>query len=225
MVDVEAGIAFWVLSKDFETKAVAMAPAGSSCYLFQDLRRTSLFSFLLPLDQIADSWKPVREGKLETLEAGPVSIQMQGLPFSGNDQKEIRSSLTKQLQDRGFTIQSNAPMTLSLRVKRGTTRKAEIREFGESHFSDPDEIVDYTPTTCEIELTHGENRIWQRAAFNSPSGVFRPKENESSQQAMNRLCQPKASFFSQVVLPKPGLMLPGGKTSVGASRLTANGLQ
>ncbi len=230
LVDIESGMVFWKLSKGTNTEAVAMAPAGNSCYLHQDLMRAnplvSLYSFLLPLDQISERWETFRKENLVSLEAGPISIQMQGLPFSGAEQEAIRSSLTKQLRERGFTIQPNAPMTLSLRVETGTSSQAEIRDFGENRFvTDPDEIVTFTPTSCEVELKQGETLLWKRARRNSPTAVFIPKENESSQQVVNRMCQPSASFFSNLRLPKPGLLLPGGKNHIGGCNLTTRGLQ
>ena len=230
LVDVESGMVFWKLSKEMEIGAVAIAPAGNSCYLYQgrmpaDPRR-SLYSFLLPLDLISERWEAFRKENLVSLEAGPISIQMQGLPFSGAEQEAIRLSLTRQLQERGFTIQPNAPMALSLRVERGTSSQAEIRDFGENRFiTDPDEIVSFTPTSCEVELKQGEALLWRRARRNSPTAVFIPKENESSQQAIDRMCQPSASFFLNLQLPRPGLLLPGGKSHIGACRLTARGLQ
>jgi len=230
LVDIESGMVFWKLSKGINIEAVAIAPAGNSCYLNQDVTRAnplvSLYSFLLPLDQISERWEAFRKENLVSLEAGPISIQMQGLPFSGAEQEAIRASLTKQLQERGFTIQANAPMTLSLRVETGTSSQAEVRDFGENRFiTDPDEIVTFTPTSCEVELKQGETLLWRRARRNSPTAVFIPKENESSQQAMNRMCQPSADFFSNLRLPRPGLLLPGGKSHIGICKLTARGLQ
>lgn len=230
LVDIESGMVFWKFSGGTSVQTVAIAPAGNSCYLYEDVMRhdpqVSLCSFLLPLDQISERWEAFRKENLVLLEAGPISIQMQGLPFSRDEQEAIRSSLTKQLQERAFTIQANAPMTLSLRVETGTSEQAEVRDFGENRFTtDPDAVVTYTPTSCEARLTQGETLIWKRYRLNSPTAVFIPKESESSQQAVNRMCQPSASFFSDLRLPRPGLLLPGGKSHIGGCNLTARGLQ
>lgn len=230
LVDVESGMVFWKLSREMNVEAVAIARAGNSCYLHQDRALgkpvVSLYSFLLPLDQISEHWEAFRKQNLVSLEAGPISIQMQGLPFGGAEQESIRSSLTKQLQERGFTIQPNASMTLSLHVETGTATQAEIRDFGENRFiTDPDEIVTFTPTNCRVELKQGETLLWRQVRRNSPTAVFIPKENEASQQAVNRMCRPRASFFSNLRLPRPGLLLPGGKSHIGGNHLTARGLQ
>jgi hypothetical protein len=101
LVDIEVGLGYWGVSKDIHVKAIAIVPAGNSCYLFQDDQQAeSLFSFTLPLDQIENSWKQVSRGKMVTLEPGPVSLEIEGLPFSASEQARIRSSLTRQLQER-----------------------------------------------------------------------------------------------------------------------------
>ncbi len=188
-------------------------------------QKSGVFPFQLSTARIRQQWDAFDKSTLVKLDPGPVAIQMQQLPFSPAEQQEIRAALAKQLQENGFTVQETAPLTLILQVQVGKTETAEVREFGESPFSAADATVTYTPTTSQIRLVRGETLLWKELSANSPVGSFHVKENESCQQAVDRICRPNTAFFTMVQLPAPGLLLPDSKRQLGAWKLTGSGLQ
>jgi hypothetical protein len=216
---------YWRLATDLITTGVSIAPAGSSCYLFKDREQAVAVSFVPPVDKIARAWESFDKSALVKLEPCPVSIQMQGLPFGPGEQQKIHSSLAKQLQSEGFTLEQGASTVFSLRVERRPAKQSQVREFGAPRINNPGETVTYTPTVCSIQLTRDGTVLWSQSRLNSPFTVFDCEENETSQQAVNRICQPTPNFFFTVRLPKPGFLMPEGEPYLGGTSFTANGIQ
>lgn len=224
VVDTELGVTFWAFSTEQFVDAVSIAPAGNLGYFYKDMERSGLFSCRLPVDTMAQRWDAFDKSTLVKVEAGPVSIQMQGLPFSDSEQQQIREALTEQLEKSGFTVEANASMKLTLRVERGKTQQGEVRELGKGLFDASDATISYTPTSSEIKLTIGERVLWKQSGFDSPVGHFDKREDETYQQAVDRHCRPRAAFFVGAELPRPGLLLPDAKPNLGGWRLTGKGL-
>ena len=223
LVDVRLGLSVWKLEKDHAVKS--LVPGGSTTfwYLFHDQTQSRLLPIVLPPSSVAEACARYQPADLDWLEPGPISLDLAGLPFSPSEQQQIRASLASRLEGHGYKVQAGAPLVVSAKVERAKTKTIGVREWFKSRFGQPDATITYTPTRCHVKIVRGDQVLWQRSRSNDVPSTIHLKKNETPQQAADRCCRPKPEFFSQARLPKRGALLPGGKTSLGSSRLTVDG--
>ncbi len=199
MVSSGAG-RFWIVTKDKITP-IRLAPQE--------------------LDRLTDKFDP---DELLILKPGAVVAIEIELPFSQAEKQAIRDLLCKQLEDKGVTVDDSAGLKLIAKVKKGQRQSSEMTSFTDPLGIRGTEKIGYTPNTSTIALQRGEAVLWQKSRTDTVTGILTLKENESAQQAANRVCKPKPGFFKTIELPAYLAALPGDQP-LGVSRITSAGIQ
>ena len=191
---------------------------------FWIVTKTKLVPVKLPHKKLTKLTGNLDPEELLVLKPG-VSVGLElNLPFRPNEQKEIRDTLTAQLEGAGVTIGNSADYQLKLTVKKGKRQTTEMSGFHDPFGRRGTQKISFTPNTCHIALTRGDAVLWQKSATYSAGGIIHLNEGESAQAAATRLCQPKPGFFTNVKIPPFIAVLPGNKP-LGVSSITNAGLQ
>lgn len=151
-----------------------------------------------------------------------VSLEL-NLPFTRQEQDQIRDRITGTLQNNGVTIRKNAKLKLVLTVIKGKQEKAEMSSITDPFGRRGTESIKYTPQIGSITLAKGGVDVWRVSRQFGPMGMIQLKRGESAQAAARRLCKPSPSFFESVRIPKYIGQLPGGKP-LGQSTISENGI-
>lgn len=223
LVDTRLGTAVWKIEKEPAVKTLAPGGGSTFWYLVHDKDRSRLAPVVLPPPAVAEACARYKPADLEWIEPGPIALDLAGLPFGPAEQQQIRESLVRQLEGHGYKVQDGAPLVLSAKVEREETKTVGVRDWFKSHFGPPDATVTFTPTRSQLKIARMGQVVWQRGSFHGLPPTIHLNENETPQQAADRYCTPKAEFFAKARLPKRAALLPGGKTSLGSTRLTAEG--
>lgn len=141
--------------------------------------------------------------------------------LDGGEQQKVREALAKRVADAGLKVEDNAAITLQAAVENKGTEQMTFREFGS--FGEKDVTV--TKYLSSVAFQVNGQTAWQAAAMATPHFVNR-NENESIEQAIQRVNKPNYAYFQSVGIPtyvmKP---LPNNQATLGLSNVTASGLR
>ncbi|MDA7928720.1 SHD1 domain-containing protein [bacterium] len=151
-----------------------------------------------------------------------VSLDLK-LPFTRQEQDQIRDRITRTLENNGVSIRNNAKLKLVLTVIKGKQEKAEMSSITDPFGRRGTESIKYTPQICSITLVKDGVDVWRTSRRFGPMGMIQLKRGESAQAAAKRLCKPSPSFFESVRIPKYIGQLPSGKP-LGQSTISEQGV-
>ncbi|MDB4370469.1 SHD1 domain-containing protein [Mariniblastus sp.] len=151
-----------------------------------------------------------------------VSLELD-LPFSRQEQDQIRDRITRTLQDNGVTIRNNAKLKIVLAIIKGKQEKAEMSSITDPFGRRGTESIKYTPQIGSVTLIKEGVDVWKTSRRFGPMGMIQLKKGESAQAAAKRLCKPSPLFFESVRIPKYIGQLPSGKP-LGQSTISEKGI-
>lgn len=146
------------------------------------------------------------------------------MPIPPNEQKQIRDRMVSNLQANGISIGSGSDLRIVASIKKGKQESAEMSDFRDPLGRFGTQKITYTPNYAKVEILVNGKSVWRKSRRFGPGGMIHMNQNESAQQAANRLCQPDAGFFKGIEFPKFFAQLPGGKP-LGESVITEQGIQ
>ncbi len=226
LVDIELRTVLWQYTKDFRSSPLVAAAGGQFWYAVKGNEDNSrLISVKLPHADLDDLTAKMDPDELLVFKPGARVALKIDLPFPPDEQKAIYDEYVKQLEASGVTVDDKANLVLKAFTERGKEDTISLRNIRSPRFGGEGEKVTFTPTISRITLTNGDRQLWAKSISHGPSGIIRLQQDETSQQAVDRLCQPNAGFFRSMLLPKYLALLPDGKANLGSSQLSATGLQ
>ena len=227
LVDVELRTIVWQYTKDPRSSPLVSNAGGQFWYAIKghdDGGR--LVSVKLPQAGLDDLTTKMDPDELLVFKPGARVALKIDLPFPPDEQKAIHDRFVEQLEASGVTVDDKAEIVLKAFTERGKEDTISLRNIRSPRFGGEGEKVSFTPTIASITLTKGEQKLWAKTITHGPVGmIIRLQSDETSQQAVDRLCQPNPGFFHSTVLPKYLALLPEGKANLGTSVLSNTGLK
>ena len=145
------------------------------------------------------------------------------LPFQPTEQKKIRDKFSDMLQKNGVTVNQSGSLRLVATVTKQKQETKTMSDFFSGPFARGGQKVTYTPHLASLSLEQDGKVLWSKKQRFAPGGVVSLNQGESAQQAVNRVSQPRSSFFTSAVMPKHLAVLPGGKP-LGSSTINESGV-
>jgi len=157
--------------------------------------------------------------QLRVLKPGTSVALKLDLPFDDGECAGIESKLEQQLKRMGVSIDPNSELSLIADVVAGENQTSEIHgqrdRFGRPRRPQP---ISFTPHTSSVRIQRAEQTLWQRSASYLATPFIRPQENETLQEAADRVCEPTVEFFTALEIPTDLKALPP-EISLGESTL------
>jgi WD40 repeat protein len=190
-------------------------------YVFAEMGNESMA--LLPFDLPHAAVKPVSDSELVLKPGDEVSIQMElsidlGVDAQGNP-VSVQDQLTAALKEAGFKVVDHSEKKLIARTLSGETKEIEYRMFGAGFRT---EKANYAQRVLELELIVDGESVWKRRRVMDAPFHLQLKENETVDQALNRVLTADTGFFRSTV---PSRILPAAAEKARTSTLSINGLQ
>jgi hypothetical protein len=176
------------------------------------------------------------EGAVETLKSAmadrnffvvqpgtSVRIDVSGIADAAA-QQAAKEALQKKLTSSELVVADNASVILKASVENRGTEEQSYRSIGPgAGFGETKVTV--TKWASAVALLVDGKPAWETAMIATPHFVNSEK-NETIEQAIRRTNKPNYAFFESVGIPKY-VMRPGngGRTTLGASQITVNGLR
>lgn len=164
----------------------------------QSGRSRGLFSARLPHGAARAAADDLSADQLLVLKPGSeVTIRMQtNLPPA--EQQKAYQALKAKCEANSFTVASNSPLVLKATSKLGKPKEVTYRMFG----SFRNMTREVTPIQYTLELFENQREIWKTSGAGGPGFHISLKKNETIDNAIERLSQPNASFFTRVKIPR-----------------------
>ncbi|MFK7767552.1 MAG: SHD1 domain-containing protein [Mariniblastus sp.] len=219
LFDLKLGVSVW----KFKTEGSFFNPLfhmGQNTYLNNDGER-GLTPISLPLERIAGEADELEiEDSIVLKEGDDYRLEMD-TGFARSDLTKIEEHFEKQLGKRGITYNEESKNVFYLTVTESDEESAII-EMG----NDQTTTVRYTPTTCKVELEIEGDLKWEVVRENTFSGgALVGQQNESPQQAIERICKPKLTTFSGLQFPSRFVLFPNGSDVLGESTISSDGVE
>jgi WD40 repeat protein len=204
----------------YQHHAENVVPMGGRVwYVFGNHEAMAILPFQLPhgaVKPVADSelvLKPGDEVSIQTELSFDMGTDVQGNPVSVQDQ------LKQALDKAGFQVVDDSAKKLVARTMPGETKEIQYRMFGAGFQT---EKASYTQRVFELELVVDGESVWKRRRVMDAPYHLQLKENESVDQAINRVLAADVGFFRSTV---PSRILPTAAEKARTSTLSINGLQ
>lgn len=156
-----------------------------------------------------------------------IAVKM-NLPFPQKDQQKIYDNLVSKLTTNGIEVDPSSSTVLNCFTEKGKTQTREYQNrggFGRPFGGGGTQKVTFTPTICYMQIANGSDVLWKRAVSSGPGFMMFLQDGQTAQQAANKQSKPSPSFYLSAQIPKIYAQLPGGKSSLGTSQLTENGMK
>lgn len=222
LMDVELRATVW----EYETDDGTIARGANGQFWFvSDSRLTPI---QLPHKDLRERTAEFDPDDLLVLKPGAeVSIELES-DFAPSEQREIIAALKDRLKDKGIVVSEVADIQLVAQVKKQEKESVEVRPFfdpiGPFGQRSKTETITYTPNLATIEIQRNGRKFWGKLRRFGPAGVIHSQENESTQQAANRICKPNPDFFKNVEFPEYFAQLPSGE-ALGSSEISERGIR
>jgi len=167
-----------------------------------------------------------------------ISVELD-VEFEQDEILKIRHKVVEKLESRGLVIRDDAEILLTLKLTDQEEEKLTVssrripgvpaiprpRNFPGFPKEEPDETVTSRPKKGSITLKEGKRVLWGKTRVFGPfGGTLRQKENETAQQAIDRLCTADPRFFTNWKLPTNHARLPSGEP-LGTSTISDEGIR
>jgi WD40 repeat protein len=196
--------------------------AGRMWYVFAGGHANETMA-LLPFDLPHAAVKPVSDRELVLKPGDEVSVQTElsfdlGVDVQGNP-VSVQDQLNAALEEAGFKVVDNSEKKLIARTLSGESKEIAYRMFGAGFQT---QKASYTQRVFELELMVDGESVWKRRRVMDAPFHLQLKENESVDQALNRLLTADGGFFRSTV---PSRILPAAAEKARTSTLSINGME
>jgi hypothetical protein len=157
--------------------------------------------------------KPGDEVSVQTELSFDLGVDVQGNPVSVQDQ------LNAAVEEAGFKVVDNSEKKLIARTLSGESKEIAYRMFGAGFQT---QKASYTQRVFELELMVDGESVWKRRRVMDAPFHLQLKENESVDQALNRVLTADVGFFRSTV---PSRILPAAAEKARTSTLSINGME
>ena len=215
LIDVRLGVAVW------QYKSMSDPLCKLSNEHFWIASESALRPVRLPHKTMEDMTK-IEPDQLLVLKPG-VSVALRSdLTFDEQECNAINEAIEDQLKDMGVSIDQDSDLTLVASVVAGKKQSANMSSFHDPFGHRGQTKVTFTPHLSTISLQRGDQTLWKRSRNHSVLSSLHPRNNETLQEAADRICTPTPDFFSSCKLPRNLKTLPKeftvGESSLDQSR-------
>ncbi len=228
--DVERGVPIWT----YEGKPGSNAALGD--YLiagFAGEKSSSVLVTKIPHDEALRTAKEIDPNTAYAIKPGSsVSLQFQFGETPDDKRDAIEKALVKKVESVGWVLSEGAPNVILVKIEQGKQEEAEYYQsqgFGPifSPFrrpTGPSEKVSFRPWNHSL-IIQSEGKEVYKSMFTAtaPHGL-QSKQGETTQEAVNRACQPSPTYFANLMLP-PHLLKAQYQGGLGKSKLSGEGLR
>lgn len=233
LYDVERGVPMWTYEGDpkFQSTLANYIITG-----FGGENNSTVTVFRLPHEEALQTAKDLNPDQVYALVPGDsVSVHYQLGAAPANVQQEIRKAVEAKLAATGWKLTSNGQNKVEVKLEQGEQKEAEYytrRGFGPSFAppgfgprpSGPADKVQYRPWTHSLVIYVGGNDVYTSQYVRGAPQNLQTKDGESTQAAVNRICQPSPDYFKNLALP-PHLLKKEFQGGLGKSKITRTGIQ
>ncbi|MGM0487865.1 MAG: WD40 repeat domain-containing protein [Planctomycetota bacterium] len=161
-------------------------------------RSRGLFPVRLPDGAARAAADELSAHQLLVLKPGSeVTIRMQtNLPPA--EKQKAHQALKTKCEANGFTVVSNSSLVFRATSKLGEPKEVTYRMFGSFRKM----TREVTPILYTLELFENQRKIWKTSGSGGPGFHISLKKNETIDNAIERLSQPNATFFTRVEIPR-----------------------
>jgi hypothetical protein len=195
LVDVDRRLELWRFTNASTPSGVSAIYGGRLWFMSSALSPTSMLeSVALPTRQSLDAAERFTADDLLVLKPGTeVSIDLKG----EGDLYTGRQALTKQINENEFKIASKAPVRFVGEVRKLPAQSLRVRSSGGA-------ITDqeFNPRLVLLSIFVGKDLVWQRSSIFGPTGSVQVRENESIEQALERVTNADLTALATFELPR-----------------------
>ncbi|MAT72171.1 MAG: hypothetical protein CMJ58_21905 [Planctomycetaceae bacterium] len=205
----------------YEHSAQFVRGAGGKCWYFLDDRHSNQRA-LLPFSLPQPGVTPVPEDQLALAPGAQVALDLQlavSYNSDGDFRGDVEKKLTSDLERAGFVLTDGANATLVARLTPGETETVEYRTWGISRET---QSVSVTKQVYELELLVDGQSVWTRKSTQDSPHHLQLQENESINDAINRVMKPTTGYFGAGV---PARVVKQDEAERRKSEISLHGLQ
>ncbi|MCU0709134.1 MAG: SHD1 domain-containing protein [Pirellula sp.] len=233
--DVERGVPLWT----YEGNPSGKTTLGS--YLvtaFGGDKETATTVFRIPHEEAIRASKDLDPAKIFAIAPGDaVAVQYNLMNVPADQQQAIRTAVETKINDLGWRLSSSASNTIMIQVAQGKQEEAEYYThngfgpapifappgFGPPIGSGPPIKVQYIPWNHSITIQADGKQIFAAQFQRGAPQNLQTNDGESTQQAVNRHCQPYADYFKNAAIP-PHLLKSEYQGGLGKSVIDGRGM-
>lgn len=215
LMDIEYRVCVWEYTSENKDSLVSQ---GGGNFLMN--ANGNLLMLKLPHGDLTEKIEDLDPDDLLLIRPGDEFAIDFDLPFDDDQQREIRESLEQRLQEKGYSINKQAALTLRGRVSTDEPETAEVRPlhgFGRGRST----TIKYTAHRSKIEILKDGKVIWQSSRYHGPAYHIHTQGDETLQEYADRVSDATPSLFMSFKIPTNLATLPGGKP-LGKSRLISS---
>ena len=232
--DVEKGIPLWT----YEGEPSSQSVVGS--YLvcaFGGDKSSSVTIDRVPSNRAMEEASTVDPETIYAIRPRDiVSVQYRLGTASQDLQAAIRKSVEAKIEKLGWRLNDDSTNQILIELEQGKQESADYytrNGFGPVFFpppgfgpppSGPKEVVTFTPWTHKITITSKDAKVYFASMVRSSPDNLETRDDESTQSAVSRICQPVPTYFESLPIP-PHLLKVQYQGGFGKSKLQASGFQ
>ncbi len=231
LYDTTTGLPIW----NYEMNA-AKASLGS--YLlagFGGDEGTSVGLYRLPHDAAVNSSEIDPNTSYALKPGSKVSVEYDFGPTPQDAQAKIREAVTGKIKKLEWVEEPGSDNVIRVAITQGQSDTAEYYTrqgfgpfFAPPGFgprpSGPSDKVTFTPWTHNLVILNEGKKVFNTTMTATAPQVLQEEKGETTQQTVNRICQPNPDFFKNVSIP-PYVLNAKFQENVGKSVVAAEGLK
>ncbi len=205
LVDLAHRVACWQFNNVGATSTVT----SNRMWFIDDKSATpKLCSLALPNREAIDAVSRFTPEQMLVLQPGmKVAVEIDN-GGGGGDAGAARESLVKKLADNGIAVVPESTVKFVGEIFPGQTQQIRVRNWNEMPTGEG-QMHEYTPRTVLLRLLIGGEEVWKRGFTSRPSMFIELKENETVDQALERMTQTSIEMLSIYQLPRYLARIPG----------------
>jgi hypothetical protein len=206
LVDLDHRVACW----EFTNVGSASAVSGGRMWFVDDKTNApKLCSLALPNPAALNAVSKFTPEQMLVLQPGMrVSVEITNNGGSG-DTNAAREALVKKLTDNGIAVVPESQVKFVGEVIPGETQKIRVRMWSASGPSFDEQEHQFTPRTVLLRLIAGGEEVWKRGFTKEPTGYIQLQQNETVDQALQRLTDASVEVLGKYRLPRYLARIPG----------------
>lgn len=229
LFDVDRRVLLWEYRSATGSTTDAKLSGGRLWVVTNEPERPStLVSVAVPHAEAVSQAKklPTFEEMLVVKPGAEIAIEIDIDPNIASGE-EVRRSLKTALESAGYRVVEGAQLVVRAVCKRQEQQTIRINVDGRFPVRDED-IVERTITPCAsyLEMTLAGELLWKKGYIARPGMIIFVKQDETLDQALERLTTPNTTLFASATFPssvaRPGKASTNG--AYGISQVTEQGL-
>jgi hypothetical protein len=206
LVDLDRRVACWEFTNVGNTGAFS---GGRLWFVDNKSAAPKLCSIALPNREATDAVAKFTPEQTLVLQPGmKVAVEITNRGGSG-DTNATREALVKKLDDNGIAIVPESAVRLVGEIIPGQTQKISVRMWTATGPSFDQQPHEFTPRTVLLRLITGGEVVWKRGFTHAPPAYIQLQENETVDQALQRLTDASIEELARYRLPKYLARIPG----------------